>query len=218
MAAAMETQAEIGGIADAVLGSGAGKPARWWIAVTLVAGALGAFVAVGAGSAKEYDIAPLRVEFSARAALQGSTQISKRLREVEPGHAEAGTHQSPITMRWTITGASGTLAPADVTMLADPYRTADHIRFSEKGKDAIADFGRRLLLLAISGGSAGGLVVSFGRWRRIVGGALSGALALAVVGVLLHQTYDIGEFRNTTYVLTPAGPSPATGVPDLPTP
>lgn len=202
------------------------KPARWWIAVTLLAGALGATGSVAAFGSETYTITPLRVKLSARPALLGSSQLSvEPVPGALPWHSEAGTHNSPITFRMTVVGvgvhdefASGSLAGLgeaaedDAVLRAvvnrDPHALVQHIRFSEEGKEAIADFGMRLGLLAVSGGAVGGLAVSFGRWRRLLGGALAGILAIGIVGALLHQTFDAEEFRNARVVVEDQGAAP----------
>jgi hypothetical protein len=119
---------------------------------------------------------------------------------VEPGRAEAVTHKAPITLRMTVLGVSGTLPTR--ALLSDPFRLADHLRYSDEGRDAIASFGRKLGFLAAGGGLAGGLVVSLGRFRRIPGALLSGVVALGIIGVLVHQTYDIEKFNQTRFERT----------------
>lgn len=198
------------GLADQVLGKKKRAP-RWWIAVTLVAGAIGALGAVSSFGGGTYTITPLRVELSAKAALQGSTQLSVRpLPGIQPAHAEAGTHQSPMTVRMTVVGVDAKALVKHPTLFANPFNLASYIR--EEGKDAFKDFATRLIMLAISGGAAGGLVVSFGRWKRIAGGALAGVLVLGIIGGLLYATYDVGEFRNTKFVLDRGGVAPSGGL------
>lgn len=189
-------------------GARAGR--RWAGAVlVIVAGVVGAAIALTLFAKATYTVTPLRVELSAVPALQGSTQLSVRpeaanaVGGVRPGSAEAGTHQAPITFRMTVVGVGMGTELRDPTISSDPERLATFIR--TEGKSAIADFGRRLAIIGFLGGAVGGLVVSMGRWKRILGGALAGLLALGLTGVLLHQTYDLTEFRNTRFV-TQAAP------------
>lgn len=186
------------------------RPARWWIAVTVLAGAAGALAAVGLFSKSEYTIPPFRVELSAVPSLSGDTELSVRpLPGLEPGFAEASTHRSPITFRMTVLGVESAAEAA--RLVADPHTLAEHLRFSEQGRDAVRDFGIRLGLIALAGGAAGGVAVSFGRWRRIVGGVLAGALVVGVVAVLLHQTYEVDEFRNARFRPAAARSAPSGG-------
>lgn len=186
-----------------------GKPARWWIAITIAAGIVGGMTTVGLLSAKTYSIPPLRVELSATPSFGGTSQLKVEPRPLPPGvrtgHAEAPTHSSPIDFRMTVAGVDLAGVARQPGVLANPLATARHIRFSEDGKKAIRDFGMRLAMLALAGGAAGGAAVSFGRWKRILGGAVAGLVALGLVGVLLHQTYDVDEFRNTRYVTETPG-------------
>jgi hypothetical protein len=178
------------------------KRSRWWILITIlfgIAGSIGAIAAFGKGT---YTISPFKVEFRAIPSAKGETQLIIRPETlgVEPGHAEATTHKAPMTLRMTVLDVSGTLPTR--ALLSDPFRLADHLRFSDEGREAIANFGRKLGLLAAGGGLAGGLVVSLGRFRRVPGALLSGVLALGVIGLLVHQTYDIDKFRQARFERT----------------
>lgn len=189
------------------------RRSRWWIVATIVAGIAGSAILVTLFGKGTYTVTPLRVELSARPALQGSTQLSVRpeategIRRVEPGFAEAGTHQSPMLFRMTVVGAGAGSTLRDPTLLQDPFRLATFIR--TEGSEAIGSFGRKLGLLAFLGGALGGLAVSMGRWRRMLGGALAGIVALGLAGLLLHQTYDLSEFQKVQFQRTEsAAPAP----------
>ena len=56
-------------------------------------------------------------------------------------------------------------------------------------------------MLALGGGIVGGVVVSFGRWRRIVGAAVIGLIAVALVGVAVKATYNADAFAKTHFVV-----------------
>ncbi|HEX9775482.1 MAG TPA: hypothetical protein VGB83_07870 [Actinomycetota bacterium] len=198
------------------------KPAGWWKLATLLAGAVGALGAVAAAGSGTYDVAPFRVELRATPSVYGKTELAVQpeggFDELPRQHAEAGTHASPITARATIVGLSvAGLVTSDQRLLADPYELNRF--FGREGKDAVRAFALKLAALALAGGLAGGLVVSMGRWKRMIGGALAGLLTFAVIGLLMQQTYDSNEFTKTRFVVEDAGGLPdGDGLPlDLPT-
>lgn len=171
------------------------KPKGYWKIITALAGIIGALGAVGAAGKASYDIAPFRVEFRARPALAGATELAIQPAALNPGVATAGTHAGPLVVRATITGLSGTLVPSDVRAVATPRDAAGYL--GQEGKTAIRSFVILLAMLAVAGGAAGGTLVSFGRWQRVVGGAIAGLLALAVIGLVMQQTYDPDEFLKS---------------------
>lgn len=188
------------------------KPPRWWALVTLVAGAVGAFGAIAAGGKGTYDVAPFAIELRARPAALGKTELAVRPSAIPTpvvlpsAYAEAGTHNGPIVFRATVVGLDAEKAiPSDFQAAQDPHGLATLI--GERGKDAARAFAIKLALLALAGGAAAGAVICFGRFRRIVGAALGGLLTFAVVGLLVQQTYDGGEFAKTRFQTE--GPAPA---------
>jgi hypothetical protein len=184
------------------LAPGTRKPAQWWVLVTALAGALGALVAIAGGGKGTYNVAPFELEMRAFPAAQGKTEFAiKQVGELAPGHAEAGTHRSPIVFRVTIVGLASDLAPSDLADIRTPRAFADKI--ASDGKSAARSFGLKLGMLAITGSlAAGGVCSLFGRrWRRMVGALLAGVLTFGVIGLLVQQTYDKGEFLKTRFVL-----------------
>jgi hypothetical protein len=183
------------------------KPAKWWFAVTLLSGALGSAVAIGAAGKGTYDVAPFKVELRAWPAALGKTELAiGQVQGLLPSHAEAGTHRAPMDFKATIVGLSAPAAPDDLRVGTSPE---DFKKFlEENGKHAMVKFGIKLALLSLIGGALAGLGVSMGRWRRIAGGALAGLLALLVVGLMVQSTYDGKQFSKTRYTLDRrAGPS-----------
>jgi len=189
------------------------KPAKWWFAVTLIAGALGAMGSIAAAGKGTYDVAPFKVELRAWPAPLGKTQLAiKQIGSLLPSHAEAGTHAAPIDFRATITGLSAPPAAEDFQVATSPKGLVSFLEAN--GKHAMVSFGIKLAILSLIGGALAGLAISFGRWRRIAGGALGGLLALAVIGLMVQRTYDSKEFLKTRYVVDqPSGPVPGSVLP-----
>ena len=180
----------------------AAKPGALWILITIAAGIGGSMAAIGVAGSGRYDVAPFEVELRAFPAPLGETVLAKRAAGIEPGRAEAGTHNAPMVYKATITGVSlAGLTPTDQNLVATPEGMATFL--SEQGKDALRAFGIKLALLSVGGGAIAGLGVSLvGRqWRRIAGGAAAGLLTLGVIGVLTQQTYDKSEFAKTRFVV-----------------
>lgn len=193
------------GLTPQVLAPVRSHASRWWLLITFVLGAAGALSGVALFAKGTYLVTPFEVELSAMPSFSGNTELSVRpVPGLEPGFAEASTHWSPMTFRMTVVGVTDAAEAA--RFLANPFALAGHLRFSEQGKDAIGKFGMRLGLVAGGGGAAGGLIASFGRWRRVPGGILAAILVVGIIGLLVHQTYDINEFRETRFVPTASGP------------
>ena len=187
------------------------KPAKWWFAVVLLAGALGASVAVGLAGKGTYDIAPFKVELRAFPAPLGKTELAiGAVQGFVPSHAEAGTHKAPLVFKATIKELTAAPAPDDLKVGTSPKEFNDFL--TENGKHAKLAFGLKLLLLSALGGALGGAAVAMKRWRRIAGGAVAGVLALAVVGLMVQRTYDSKQFSKTRYVVDAPKTSPTGGV------
>lgn len=188
------------------------KPKKRWTLIVIGAGAIGAMSSVAAGGHGTYDITPFRIELRAKPAFFGKTEFAVRPLTLHPGHAEAGTHAAPIVLRATITDISPAFVTSDRKTVATPHAFAAFM--GQEGKDAVRAFAIKLALLALAGGAAGGAAVSFGRWKRIVGGALAGLLTFAIIGLLIQQTYNSAEFLKTRYVLDRASlPAPVPSAP-----
>lgn len=193
------------------------KPPAWWILVTIVAGAAGALGAVAAAGKGTYDVAAFRVEFRATPAALGKTELAVQPETPIPGvprqHAEAGTHNAPLVVRATIVDASRTV-PSDLRAFDSPADLAGYL--GDEGKDAIQRFALYLAGLAAGGGAAGGLLISFGRWRRVLGGLVAGIATFAAIGFLMQQTYDAREFQKTSFVVEEPGLGSTTNIAPLP--
>ena len=175
------------------------KPSAWWILATIVAGIGGASSAIAAGGHGIYTIPPFRAELRAWPAATGKTELAVRAPVIGRAHAEAGTHQAPLDIRVTIIGVSSPAAASDLRALKNPRDLAALI--AQQDGAAVRAFAIKLALLALGGGLGGGLIVSLGRWQRIVGGALAGLLAFAIVGVAVKVTYKPDQFAKTRFVL-----------------
>jgi hypothetical protein len=175
------------------------KPSAWWILATIVAGIGGATGAVAAGGHGIYTIPPFRAELRAWPATTGKTELAVRAPVIGRAHAEAATHQAPLDIRVTIIGVSSDAAASDLRALRDPQSLASLI--AQQDGAAVRSFAIKLALLALGGGLGGGIIVSLGRWQRIVGGALAGLLAFAIVGVAVKVTYKPDQFAKTRFVL-----------------
>jgi hypothetical protein len=164
-----------------------------------VAGIAGASGAVAAGGHGICTIPPFRAELRAWPAASGKTELAVRAPAIGRAHAEAATHQAPLDIRVTIIGVSADAVASDLRALRDPQSLASLI--GEQDASAVRAFAIKLALLALGGGLGGGLIVSLGRWQRIVGGALAGLLAFVIIGVAVKVTYKPDEFAKTRFVL-----------------
>jgi hypothetical protein len=177
-----------------------------WFLITILAGAAGAGGAIAVAGHGTYDVGPFRAELRAWPAAAGKTELAVKAVPALGGavlqnvHAEAGTHRGPIDFKATIVGLTDDAGLRSVieTALSDPRALATTI--GDEGKDAVKSFAIKLGALSLGGGLAGGLIVSLGRWRRILGGAVAGLLAFAIVGVIVQSTYNADEFKKTRFV------------------
>ena len=162
-----------------------------------VAGAAGTIAIAGHGT---YDVGPFKTELRAWPAPAGKTELAIEYNAFGPNiHAEAGTHRGPIAFKATIVGLNGIgSVAASAAELSDPRALATKIR--DDGQDAIKSFAIKLGSLALGGGLGGGLIISLGRWRRILGGAVAGLLAFAIVGFIVQSSYNANEFTKTRFV------------------
>ena len=180
----------------------AAKPPRWWIILIAAAGATGSLGAVGVAGTGTYDVAPFKIRLEAGPAPAGKTVL--QVQPVEdlitvPLRAEAGTHASPVQATATIVGVTAPVVSGDRDVLTDPFEFASLM--GDDGKSAVRSFAIKLGGLAAGGGGLAGLLLSFGRWRRIAGGALAGLLTFGGIGGLMQQTYDSEEFTKTRFVV-----------------
>lgn len=170
-----------------------------WVLITIIAGVAGAAGAVVIGGHGTYDMPPFRAELRAWPAVSGKTELAVRAPVIGKAHAEADTHKAPIAFRVTIIGVSGSATASELQALRDPHSLATVL--AQHDAAAIRSFAIKVGLLAVAGGLAGGLVVSLGRWRRLLGGAIAGLLVIAIVGLVVKGTYDVDSFANTRFVV-----------------
>ena len=170
-----------------------------WTLLTIVAGIGGATGAIAIGGSGTYDMPPFRAELRAWPATSGKTEIAVRAPVIGRAHAEAGTHNAPIDFRVTIVGVSRSATGSELAALRNPRDLMTVLARNDSA--AVRSFAIKLGVLALGGGIVGGVVVSFGRWRRIVGAAIIGLIAVALVGVAVKATYNADAFAKTHFVV-----------------
>jgi hypothetical protein len=173
------------------------KPPKWWAAVTIAAGIIGAFAGLAAGASGTYEVPPFTVELSAKPAPAGKTEFEVKPAALSPGFAEAGTHASPLVLRATVVDIDGELLASDAAALATPSGFADH--FAQNGKAAATAFAIKSAIVALLGSLAAGAAISFGRWQRIVGALVIGIVTVGALGAITAVTYDKDEFKKTSF-------------------
>jgi hypothetical protein len=192
-------------------------PKFLWFLITIIAGVAGAAGSIAIAGHGTYDVGPFKTELRAWPATAGKTELAVKapLPGVGVGslldyHAEAGTHRGPIDFKATVVGISSAVELRTVveTALNDPRALATEIK--NDGQHAIKSFAIKLGALALGGGLGAGLIISLGRWRRILGGAVAGLLAFAIVGFIVQSTYDANEFSKTRFVSSQPAPSTST--------
>lgn len=177
---------------------------RYTIAA-LVLGAAGSMIAIAAGGSGTYRVGPLLVKMEVRPATTGTTEFAvEPVLGLRPGVASANTHQGFLAARATIVGVIGAAsAPEALLATKDPASLAATLR--DQGESAFRKFGIRIGLLTLGGGAAGGMAIALVgmKARRIFQGAIAGVVLVGILGLLAWQTYDIDEFKKTSF--KPAG-------------
>jgi predicted phosphodiesterase len=174
-----------------------------WL-LPLLAGALGASLAITFLAHEDARVGPATVRLSARPALQGSSLLS-----VPPfGSMSARTHVGPMEFRATVDDVDvGRLG-----QLLDGGRGpggAGGPRFAEleatlgplerQARQAGREFLVRIALFGLAGGVAAVLLFPRRTRQRAIRCGLGGLLATAVLLVPALATFDVGAFREPRY-------------------
>jgi predicted phosphodiesterase len=177
-----------------------GDRLRPW-ALPLLAGALGALLAITFLARQDARVGPATVRLSARPAIEGSSRLA-----VPPfGSMSAHTHFGPLEFRATVDDVDvGRLG-----RLLDGGAGAGGPRFAEleatlgplerQARQAAREFVARIALLGLLGGVTAVVLFPRRTRRRAVRCGLGGLLATAVVLGPALATYDVGAFREPRY-------------------
>jgi predicted phosphodiesterase len=180
---------------------------RWspWL-LPLLAGMLGASLAITFLAREDARVGPATVRLSARPAIEGSSRLA-----VPPfGSMSARTHLGPMEFRATVddvdVGRLGQLL--DGRQGAGPEGPGGP-RFAEleatlgplerQARQAGREFVIRIALIGLAGGVAAVVLFPRRTRRRAVRCGLGGLLATAVLLGPALATYDVGAFREPRY-------------------
>jgi predicted MPP superfamily phosphohydrolase len=166
-----------------------------WV-LPLVAGAVGALLAVTFLVREDARIGPATVRLSARPALSGSSRLA-----LPPfGSVTARTHAGPIAFRASVDDvdvqALGRLidsAPASGG-LEDTLTPLEH-----QARRAASVFLLKLALVGLAGSLLGVLAFRRRSWRVLRRCLLGGAVAIQVLLIPTVATFDVGAFRAPRY-------------------
>jgi predicted phosphodiesterase len=182
----------------ASLAAFARRIAPW--ALPLLAGAVGALLAVSFLAREEVTIGPARVRLEARAALSGSS----RLAAPPFGSVSARTHKGPLAFRATVDDVDvkrlGQLlegGPGPGGPLAELEETLGPME--DQARRAATGFVIRIALLGLAGGLAAVVVFPSRTRRRLARCGLGGLLATVVLLGPALATYDVAAFREPRY-------------------
>jgi len=178
----------------------AGQRLSPWL-LPLLAGMLGAALAITFLAREDARVGPATVRLSARPAVQGSSRLA-----VPPfGSMSARTHLGLLEFRATVDDVDvGRLG-----QLLDGGQGPGGPRFAEleatlgllerQARQAGREFVVRIALLGLLGGVAGVVLFPRRTRRRAVRCGLGGLLATAVLLGPALATYDVGAFREPRY-------------------
>jgi hypothetical protein len=173
-----------------------------WILLTLIAGWAGSLGAVAAFGSGTYTVAPFEVKLRVEPSTIGRTMLEvEPAPGINPGHASAETHTSYLSFRATVTGltaSTNALGAANAaTLVADPKAMVGFLE--QDGRSAVRSFAIKVGVLSLGGGLVGGVVVSMGRWKRMLGGAIAGLVLIGALGAAAGLTYDANQLRNLRF-------------------
>jgi predicted phosphodiesterase len=186
----------------ASLAAFARRIAPW--ALPLLAGALGALLAVTFLARQEVTVGPARVRLEAGPAVTGSS----RLAAPPFGSVSARTHQGPLALRATIDdidvqglgrvleGSPGPPGPGG-PRFAELEATLGPLE--DEARRAATVFVVRIAVLGLAGGLAGVLLFRRRTGRRLLRCGLGGLLATVVLLGPALATYDLTAFREPRY-------------------
>jgi predicted phosphodiesterase len=171
-----------------------------WV-LPLLAGALGALLAVGFLAREDARVGPATIRLSARPALVGTSRLA-----VPPfGSMSARTHQGPLAFRATVddvdVGRLGKLLDTPQVpgrpRAAALEATLDPLE--RQARQAASGFVLRIALLGLAGGLVAVVLFPRRTRRRAARCALGGLLATAVLLGPALATYDVSAFREPRY-------------------
>ncbi len=159
--------------------------------VALAVGVGGATVALLLAGRLTYPIGPFTVELLARPGTP-ATEIA-----LPPlGEIHADTHLAPLTLRATLQSVD----PEQLATLVQERSVESLVILVERATgEAVRSHAVRAIAIALAGAVAAGLLVHRTNPRSALGAAVSGALAVAVVGAATLATYRPEAFREPTY-------------------
>jgi predicted phosphodiesterase len=178
------------------------RTAPW--ALPLLAGAVGALLAVSFLARQEVTVGPARIRLEARVALAGSS----RLAAPPFGSVSAHTHKGPLAFRATVDdvdvkrlgrlleGSAGPVVPG-APRFAELEATLGPLE--HQARRAATGFVIRIALLGLAGGLAAVVVFPSRTRRRLVRCGLGGLLATGVLLGPALATYDLAAFREPRY-------------------
>jgi predicted phosphodiesterase len=178
------------------------RAAPW--ALPLLAGAIGALLAVSFLARQEVTVGPARIRLEARAALTGSS----RLAAPPFGSVSARTHQGPLAFRATVDdvdikrlgqlleGSQGPAVPGG-PRIAELEATLGPLE--HQARRAATGFVLRIAALGLAGGLAAVMVFPSRTRRRLARCGLGGLLATVVLLGPALATYDLTAFREPRY-------------------
>jgi predicted phosphodiesterase len=170
-------------------------------ALPILAGVLGALLAITFLARLDARVGPATLRLSARPAIEGSSHLA-----VPPfGSVTARTHFGPLEFRATLddvdvqalgklidrSPGTGSLDPSVLEGTLRPLET--------QARNAAAEFLLRIVALGLLGGAAGVLLFPGRTWRRLSRTILGGALAVVILVVPSVATFDVSAFRAPRY-------------------
>jgi predicted phosphodiesterase len=167
----------------------------------LLAGALGALLAIGLLARTEARIGPATVHLSAKPALSGSSTLA-----APPfGSVRAATHAGPVAFTATLDGVD---VQALGRLLSEGTRGGrsrdaaleDTLEpLEDRARSAVAVFIVQVGLLGLLGGAAGVVLFRRRTWRRAGRTTLGGLAAVALTLGPTLATYDVAAFNAPRY-------------------
>jgi predicted phosphodiesterase len=167
----------------------------------MLAGALGALLAISLLAKLDARIGPATLRLSARPAVDGSSRLA-----VPPfGSVSAPTHHGPLAFRATLddvdvqalgelidrSPSSGSLSTAGLAATLRPLEL--------EARHAAMWFLLRIVALGLLGGAAGVLLFPRRTWERLARSVAGGTLAVVALLAPSVATFDVSAFRAPRY-------------------
>lgn len=154
---------------------------------------LATFVVVGLFNPMKFSIEAMQFEVAIDFFAPGETEIS-----IPPlGSISATTHKTPV-------GIHLTLESIDIDYLgrvvADVKDQSQLFQFVQvKGAEILRLYIARLLVLAFTGGLAGGLLLGYHQWKAYFRAGLGGLLVVVMLLGMTYGTYRADHFRSPQF-------------------